>query len=281
MKRSINSFVAFFILLLAVVSVEAGTKVVIEVEIIKGDNIEKSTEIITFDEKRFRLDLPGSDEINAPETPYIMTVDGGENWVIGDRPKDRFYCSQMQTEEFFKNMGTQVTDAIEFFNVKADAPTVKKVLEEPGPEIQGFKTTHLQLETNARAHAWFLFIKFEYTVKIIDDIWYTTEVNIHPVKKRWMNALSQSGNSLIDQLIDGFTSKLEGPILKQETVIQITDARKKETKIQTHRANIVEIIELKRTELDEIFQLPECETMDDDEVQEKAKALFSAGKIML
>ncbi len=126
MKRSINSFVAFFILLLAVVSVEAGTKVVIEVEIIKADNIEKSTEIITFDEKRFRLDLPGTDEINAPETPYIMTVDGGENWVIGDRPKDRFYCSQMQTEEFFKNMGTQVTDAIEFFNVKADEPTVKK-----------------------------------------------------------------------------------------------------------------------------------------------------------
>ncbi len=222
-----------------------------------------------------------ADEKMTSETPYIMTVDGGENWVIGDRPKDRFYCSQMQTEEFFKNMGAQVTDAIEFFNVKADAPTVKKVLEEPGPEIQGFKTTHLQLETSARAHAWLLFIKFEYTVKIIDDIWYTTEVNIHPVKKRWMNALSQSGNSLIDQLIDGFTSQLAGPILKQETVIQITDARKKETKTQTHRANIVEIIELKQTELDEVFQLPECETMDDDEVQEKAKTLFSAGKIML
>ncbi len=60
MKKSISSLIAFFILLLTVVSVEAGTKVVIEIETIKGDNIEKSTEIITFDEKRFRLDLPGS-----------------------------------------------------------------------------------------------------------------------------------------------------------------------------------------------------------------------------
>lgn len=52
MKKSISSFIAFFILLLAVVSVEAGTKVVIEIEIIKGDNVDKSTEIITFDERK-------------------------------------------------------------------------------------------------------------------------------------------------------------------------------------------------------------------------------------
>jgi hypothetical protein len=66
----------------------------------------------------------------------------------------------------------------------------------------------LQLETNAHAYAWFLFIKFEYSVKIIDDLWYTTE-------------------------------------------------------------------------LDNIFKMPECEAMDDDEVEEKARALFSADKIML
>jgi len=52
MKKSISSFIAFFILLLAVVSVEAGTKVVIEIEIIKGDNVDRSTEIITFDERK-------------------------------------------------------------------------------------------------------------------------------------------------------------------------------------------------------------------------------------
>lgn len=44
---------------------------------------------------------------------------------------------------------------------------------------------------------------------------------------------------------------------------------------------VTEIEELKSSELDEIFKMPECVTMDDDEVQEKAKALLSADRIML
>ena len=75
------------------VSVEAGTKVVIDIEIIKADSIEKSAEISSLDEKRFRLDLPGAEKKKTPQTPYIMTADGGENRVIGDRPKDNSYCS--------------------------------------------------------------------------------------------------------------------------------------------------------------------------------------------
>ena len=280
MKHFIILFISLFTFLV-IAPVQAGTKVILEIEITKGDKVEKSTEIITYDEKRFRIDILGTEKKVTPQTPYIMTVNNGENWVIGDKPKDKFYCSEMQIDEFFKNVGTQVTDAIEFFNVKAEAPTVKIILEEPGPDIQGLKTTHLQLETNAKAHAWFFFIKFEYTVKIIDDIWYTTDIEIHPVRKRWMNALSQSGNNIIDQLIEGFTSKLPGPVLKMESVTDITDVRKKETKRQTQRTYIIDTVELGKAELDKVFQLHECVTMDDDEVQEKAKSLFSAGKIML
>ena len=259
-------------------TVEAGTRAVIEVEIIKGDNIEKSFEIVSFDEKRFRIDLLGEDKKKTEQTPYIMTVNNGENWVIGDKPKDKFYCSEMQTEEFFKNLGDQVTNAIEFFNVKAESPTVKQILEEPGPEILGYKTTHVQIETNARAYAWFLFLKFEYSVKIIDDLWYTTDIEIHPVRKKWINALTQSGNSIIDSLFADFTAKLPGPVLKKESVVSITDARKKETKTQTIRTVITEVDELESGELDEIFKMPECQTMDDDEVQEKAKLIFSTGR---
>ena len=104
---------------------------------------------------------------------------------------------------------------------------------------------------------------------------------MHPVKKKWLNALNQSGNSFIDSLFTEATSKFHGPVLKSESVIDITNVRKKETKTQKVRMRITEIQELKASELDDIFKMPECKTMDDDEVQEKAKALFSAGKIML
>ena len=260
---------------------EVGTRAIIEVEVIKGDNVEKSTEIITFNGKRARIDFPGTDNKVTEQTPYIMTVDGGENWVMGDKAKDRFYCSGMQTEDFFKNLGTQVTDAIDFFNVKAQNPTTKKILEEPGPEILGYKTTHVQLETNAMAYAWFLFLKFEYSVKIIDDIWYATEVEVHPIKRKWLDALTQSGNEIIDSMFTDYTSNMPGPILKEETVIDITDARKKETKTQQVHTVVKELKELTPAELDKIFKMPECEAMDDDEVQEKAKFLFHTGKLAL
>jgi len=268
-------------ILLNAFPVYAGTRVIVESEVNKGDNVEKSVEIITIDDNRGRIDFVGEDRKVTEETPYIMTVDGGEHWVMGDKPKDRFYCSAVNTEEFFRNLGDQVTHAVEFFNVKAESPTVKQVLEEPGPVIMGFKTTHVKLETNARAHAWFLFFKFEYAVKIVDDLWYAEELEINPIRKKWLNALTQSGNKLIDQAFTDYTSKLSGPVLKSESVLDITNVRKNSTRTEKQRTAVTEIEEIQAEELDKIFRMPECEKMDDNEIQEKGKALFSAGKIML
>ncbi len=108
MKNARTSLLASIILLLTVFTVEAGSRAVIEVEEIEGDSITKSIEIITYDEKRFRIDLPGADKIRTEQTPFIMTVNGGQNWVIGDKPKDKFYCSKMQTEQFFKSLGPRL-----------------------------------------------------------------------------------------------------------------------------------------------------------------------------
>jgi hypothetical protein len=259
----------------------AGTRAILEIEVIRDDGSEKHYEIITYDDQRGRIDFVGPDQKITDETPYIMTIDGGESWVMGDKPKDKFYCSKMRTEEFFANLGGQVNDAIKFFNVKAESPVIKQTLEEPGPEILGLKTTHVQVETHARAHAWFLFMKFEYSVKIIDDVWYTTEREIHPARQKWLTALTQSGNSIIDQMFSEYVSRLPGPILKTESVMEITNVRKKKTDTQKDRTEITSTEEVSSRELDRIFIMPDCIPMDDDEVQEKAKALLSGGKLML
>jgi hypothetical protein len=200
---------------------------------------------------------------------------------MGDKPKDKFYCSTMRTEEFFANLGGQVNDAINFFNVKAESPVIKQTLEEPGPEILGYNTTHVQVETNAKAYAWFLFMKFEYTVKIIDDVWYTTERDIHPARQKWLTALTQSGNSIIDSMFSDYISRLPGTILKTESVMEITNVRKNTTDTQKDRTTTISAEEITQKEMDKIFIMPDCIPMDDDEIREKAKALFSAGKIML
>ena len=278
-----NGFVLFAMLVLVFVSLaaNAGTQAVIEVEVIKGDSVEKHVEVLTFDDTRFRIDFLAPDMKRTDESPYIMTVDNGDNWVMGSKPKKEFYCTGMQTEEFFKNIGTQVTDAIDFFNIKADSPVIKQVLEEPGPEIQGFSTTHVRIETHASAYARFLFVKFEYRIKIVDDLWYTNDVEIHPIRKKWINALIHSDNKIIDQLFAEYASKLGGPVLKSETVTDTTNVRKKETKTQKERTMVTSIKEIGPDELDELFKMPDCKPMDDDEIKDNATELLSVGRIML
>ncbi len=177
------------LLLITAPSVSAGYRVSFEITVIE-ENGESQTHIetLTFDDTRFRIDFAGADGKRTEESPYIMTVDNGGTWYIGDKPDNKFYCSQMKTNEFFENIGEQVTGAMEFFNVKAEQPVIKKVFEKPVADIHGFKTTHLQLETHASAYAWILFLKFEYKVKIVDDIFYTADLELHPIRKKWLDA---------------------------------------------------------------------------------------------
>jgi hypothetical protein len=281
MKKAIKSLLPIMLFLLTAATANAGYQAVIEVEVTENGHTEKYSEILTFDDNRFRIDFVGEDKKVTDETPYIMTTDNGHTWVMGDKPKDKFYCSKVQTEEFFRNLGGQVTRAVDFFNVKAQSPSVRETLREPGPEILGFKTTHVRLETDATAYAWFLFFKFEYAVKMVDDIWYTTDVEIHPIRRKWLNALTQSGNDIIDNLFTQVTEKLPGPVLKSESSMDIINVRKKSTKTQTERTIVTSLEELEKAELDKIFVMPSCIEMDDDEIQEKGKALLGARKLML
>ena len=281
MKNPLTTLSAWLLLLFFTSVATAGTRAVVQIEVTERDRTDKYFEIITFDDKRFRIDFVGEDRQVTAETPYIMTIDEGATWVIGDKPENMFYCSEVQTEEFFQNLGTQVTRAVEFFNVKAEAPVVKQVLEEPGPDILGFKTTHVRIETEASAYASFLLIKFEYAVKLVDDIWYTTDLEIHPIRQKWLNALTQSGNDIIDQLFNDYVAKLPGPVLKSESVTEVTNVRKKSTKTQKEQTIVLSVEDVSSDELDRLFVKPSCETMDDDEIKEKGKTLFSAGKLAL
>lgn len=281
MKNSVRQYFLTLVFLLATSGANAGTQAVIEVEVSEGDYVERSFEILTFDDNRFRIDFVGEDKKVTEISPFIMTVDDGKTWIMANKPKGEYYCSKVKTDEFFGKLGDQVTHAVGYFNVRVESPTVRQTLSEPGPEILGFKTTHVRLETDAKAHSWILFFKFEYTVKMVDDIWYTTEVEIHPIRKKWLNALTQSGNHIIDDLFTEVTAKLPGPVLKSESVMDITNVRRKKTKTQKEHTLAISVEEIDKAELDRIFVKPECIEMDDDEIKKKGKALLDARKLML
>lgn len=267
-------------LLMALPGAADTLRATIVTEIVEKDKKDKDTEIITIDgDKKVRLELLGSEKKPSDKTPYLLTIDGGHTWVIGN--KAEAFCAQMETGEFFTYLGSLALKVEGIANLKITDPQVKKVHEKKGSKILDYPTTHVRLVTTAAGKAAVLFKKYDYKVHITDDIWFSTELEMHPVRKRWLEALSQSGYPQLDTLIDQWTAHLPGAILKQESVIKVTNVIKSEEDIYSEKTRVVNIEQLKPSDIPkQTFQMPKCKKISKKEMRETAKDLFEKGKLL-
>ncbi len=256
-------------------------RVTIVTDIVEKDKPkDKDTEIVTIDgDKKVRIELLGKEEKATDTTPYLLTIDGGNTWVIGNQQEA--YCVQMDTKEFFQYLGSLVLKVEGIANMKISDPQVKKVLEQKGPAILGYPTSHIQLVSTASGKAAVLFEKFDYKVLITDDIWYSTELNMHPVRKRWLKALSNSGYPQLDTLIDQWMANIPGAILKQESVIKLTNVIKNEEEIYIQKTRVIKADKLKPSDIPKTtFDMPKCKSISKKEMRHTAKELFDKGKLL-
>jgi hypothetical protein len=165
-----------FILAILASSVLAATQVILEIEVVDKGNSTKHKEIITFDDKQARFDFLPAGQKTTANTPYMLTVDGGKNWIIGDSHKDKPSCAQVDLVEFFQKVGGTLTNLDALVNPKISTPKITKLLEQDGPKMLRFPTKHVRVQITADAKASFLFKKYEYAIKITDDIWYATNL---------------------------------------------------------------------------------------------------------
>ena len=239
-------------------------------------------EVVTTDGDKARLDFLGEAKERTDTTPYLLTVDGGKSWVLGNTYKGEFYCANVDPASFFKNIGEIVTEVMDMVSPKVFDIKVTKTKEAPGPKILDLPTTHVRLVTTAKAEATFMFKKYEYTLKITDDVWYTTKLEIQPFRKRWMEALTQSGYEKLDKMFSDWAKKVPGPILKLESEVKLTNVKKNETDIQKEKAEITSIKEVKASELPKgIFTVPKCENINQTQLESTAKDMAKEGKLGL
>ena len=241
---------------------------------------DKDTEIITIDgDKKVRIELLGKEEKPSDTTPYLLTIDGGNNWVIGN--KQEAYCAQMDTKEFFQYLGSLALKVEGIANMEITDPQVKKVLEQKGPKILGYPTTHVRLVTTAAGKASVVFQKYDYKVQITDDIWYSDDLAMHPVRKCWLEALSNSGYPQLDTLIDQWATNIPGAILKQESVMKLTNVIKNEEETHSENTRVVSVEKLKPSDVPkQTFGMPACKSISKKEMRGTAKDLFDKGKLL-
>ncbi|WP_455374835.1 hypothetical protein [Kaarinaea lacus] len=262
--------------------VYAASVIAIDVEITKDGQPRKKSEIVTIDGDRARIDFLGEVKKRIATTPYLLTIDGGKSWVLGNSLKGEFYCANVDPVDFFKKIGVIVTDVVALVNPKVLDIKVEKKREEKGPRIMDFPTTYVQLVTTATGEATFMFKKYKYTMKVTDDIWYTNEVEVQPFRKRWFEALTQSGYEKLDQAFTDWASGLSGPILKLESEIIITNVIKNESDTQKEKAVITSIKEVKTNDLaKDTFTVPKCENINQKQLESTAKEMAKEGKLGL
>jgi hypothetical protein len=143
-----------------------------------------------------------------------------------------------------------------------------------------FPTKHVRVQITANAKASFLLKKYEYALKITDDIWYATNLEVHPIRKQWFQALSQTGYPLLDSIYEDWTKQIKGAVLKQDTVVEVTNVKKNSTSTQSQKAVITSIKEREPNEIEAtIFEVPECKKITKKQIRNTAADMFSEGRL--
>ena len=137
-------------IILVVLSVPAGaaSRYTIVSEIVTDGNSQVSEmATITLTEDKGRIDFVVRDGRKEKGGLYLMTLNGGKTAVMGDKSKSM--CSEWDSEQYFREMGKLLHKAQRWTNLEITDVKVEKVLEEPGPELLGYATTHVRLVTTA------------------------------------------------------------------------------------------------------------------------------------
>lgn len=282
MNTKLHPVLVSLLLMMCSLPVIAAQVIKLEVEAAKNDSSSKNINIITIDDKKVRVDYLGTETEKTDTTPYLLTLNAGKSWTLGNRDKDEFYCADVDMDDLFQDIGDILSRVDSFTNAEFSNNKVTILLQEPGPKISGYATTHIRLQTIANIKASILLKKFGFTLNKVDDIWYAKDREIHEVKKRWIEALTNSGYEVLDQLSRELHGNILGPILKQESVMQITNTEKNQVDTYTRKLHVASAQELKSSELpEEVFAQPRCKKIKKSQTRNAAKAMFKEGKLTL
>lgn len=271
-----------FFLFICSMQVNSAEVIKLEIEQGKNDKSSKNINIITVDEKKVRVDYLGNESEKTDTTPYLLTLNNGKSWVMGNRDDDEFYCADVDMKDFFRDIGDILSRLDSFANAEISNGKVELVLQEKGPKILGHATTHIRLQTTANLKASVMFKKFGFTVKKVDDFWFAKDREMHDVKKRWIQALTQSGYEVLDTLSRESRANIRGPVLKQDSVMQLTNTKKNKVDTYTRKLRVVSVRELESSQVAEgVFAKPKCKKIKKSQTKNAAKTMFKEGKLTL
>jgi len=270
-KKIGSCFGAVFCLILAVPS-EAALRYIIAVDIQReGTKVktERLLEQVTMDGDQGRIDFLAPDGSKPGNSGYMLTLDGGKTFTWSDG--GQAVCGNWSLEEFFGTVGALLEKGSHFINAKLPEARVEKTLEEPGPEMHGFPTTHLRLNTKYGAKGRVLIMKFEYSVEQTDDVWMTSVLELPAMERRWVETMGRTGFEYLDAMSATWDAEVTGVVLKHKNVVRLTNLQSSKVSVKTETMEVTAFERLDPSQIPEgTFAKPECRQVNQREMEEKA-----------
>ncbi len=233
MSKTGNLWMGIALGLVMLNPVHAGLRYVIETDILREDNKvqrDRLVEEVTVDGDKARIDFLAPDGSKPKNGGFILTLDGGKTFAFSEG--GQAVCADWSTEEFFRTVGALLDKGTRFINADLEDMKFQKTKEEPGPAMHGYPTTHLNLVTGLAVKGKILFKKFEFRADITDEVWMTSELELPAHERKWLEATAETGFQDIDKLTAAWNKEVSGTVLKQKSVVVVTnrDSKEKSTK---------------------------------------------------
>lgn len=262
------------ILLIANNSTFAATQFVIKTEEVRGDQKSTRTERIVLDGNNGRIDVVEKDGKPNPGLAYMLTTDGGKTWIIADNKKT--VCSNWGTKQFFDTVGALLNKYSRIINAKVVSSKVEVLENKPAPKMLGKKVQFLKIASHLRMRGAFLVFSADYKLEFQDHIWFSPELPVDPIERRWIEASVNTGYPHVDALSAAWEKNITGVIIKQVRSTKVTDLKKK--KVTTDKIEIVTMQSISHPERSELpqglFIKPECSDVGKNEITKEIKDML-------
>jgi hypothetical protein len=179
---------------------------------------------------------------------YLVSEDGGENVYLVNPKKKTF--ERWDTGDMISSMADMMRTLRGEMRVRFEEPKVEKLLDEPGPKINGLPTRHYRFRTSYKATIEMYDVETIFTVED-EEIWTTTAIN-EPGVKIFLDQRQSSGDEQLDRILEKEMSKVVGFPLRQ-----FTSTRQETKKQVTETRSEMNIVEIKTVDVDDtMFRVP-------------------------
>ena len=264
------AFVTAPLILFGAAGVQAGMRFEMETVVEReGRPTETSIEQVLIAGDRARLDHHSLIDGERILIGSMITRDGGENYQVVHEGKA--FCGQYPLVTYFQLAGRQLMRIRNLGNADITVADVERVLEEPGPELLGWPTRHLRIQSRLGAKAKLLWFKFDYDLELTDDLWVADGVPISPADQRFLDAYAETGFGPTDEVIAQWLEHLDGLPLKAVSVVKLTDLSDGDVTVKTETTTVTELELLDPADVDDQrFAAGDCRAVGNQELRKEA-----------